>query len=534
MIITPLWHTEFLVDIANPVWENVRILIDSWLSEFAVGDLMERTTKVRFDTEKIKTLDAIYISHSHSDHFDPYTLVEIYQYASPLLILPFTLRYLEVVLSEFLPNTKIHWLGNRETYILKWIEITWYMWSNPEITNEDDVMMIAISNDRELLFAEIDTIPDAYDEWVQKSLYSVFTRKEYETRIYLASRNCLEGQIPLYDILPKWRKAFREKYIADQKEDILASYEKYEYEEYAHFPNLFTLSGFVRGFIGQGIAYPRSLSEDLYALSIFPLDEIVSIEHDYAKNTGYTFSQKALLAGRQYKVEGWTIEQGRKECPIGILENSQKEIGYIWSPNERMYASWPLFPREIGESGIQEAKEKILEVLNHRFLPYWSASPVASLRDTLIKNDGVYRLECKIPVMSTESPVPVVMTRHLAQDMNGQDFSLGSKWQIQKILFEYSTARTGFEEIPYEANMKIDEDYWFLDIIDFLEGRQEMYSSFWHRLDPKRAYRLWTCLGATYMNHDLNIRKYRLHFERARLWMTARDFVEGVLENLKS
>lgn len=159
------------------------------------------------------------------------------------------------------------------------------MWPNPEITNEDDVMMIALSNDRELLFAEIDTIPDTYDEEVQRSLYKVFTRKEYMTRCYLASRNCLEGQIPYYDLPVGKRKAFREKYIADQKEDILASYEKYEYEEYAHFPNLFTLPGFVRGFVGQGIAYPQSLSEELYALSIFPLDEIVSIESDYAKNT---------------------------------------------------------------------------------------------------------------------------------------------------------------------------------------------------------------------------------------------------------
>lgn len=34
------------------------------------------------------------------------------------------------------------------------------MWPQPEITNEDDVMMLAIANDRELLFAEIDTHPD--------------------------------------------------------------------------------------------------------------------------------------------------------------------------------------------------------------------------------------------------------------------------------------------------------------------------------------------------------------------------------------
>lgn len=63
--------------------------------------------------------------------------------------------------------------------------------------------------------------------------------------------------------------------------------------------------------------------------------------------------------------------------------------------------------------------------------------------------------------------------------------------------------------------MKIDEDYYLTDILDFLEGRQEMYSSFWHVLEAKKVYRLWTCLGATYMNHDITLAKYRLHFERA-------------------
>lgn len=246
---------------------------------------MERTVKVHLDPEKMKTIDAIYISHSHCDHFDPYTLVEIYTHASPLLILPFTLRYLERLIHENLPQVEIHWLGNREIFSFNGIEIAGYMWSNPEITNEDDVMMVAISNDQELLFAEIDTIPDPYEEEVQKSLYKVFTRKKYVTACYLASRNCLEGQIPYYDTISSKRKAFREKYIADQKEDILASYEKYEYEEYAHFPNLFALSGFVRGFIGQGIRYPREISSVLSELVLFPLDEIVSIESDYAKNT---------------------------------------------------------------------------------------------------------------------------------------------------------------------------------------------------------------------------------------------------------
>ena len=84
------------------------------------------------------------------------------------------------------------WLDNRETYLLKGIEITGYMWAHPMITNEDDVMMLAISSDRELLFAEIDSVPDREDEEVQRSLYRVFTRKKYETACYIASRNHLE------------------------------------------------------------------------------------------------------------------------------------------------------------------------------------------------------------------------------------------------------------------------------------------------------------------------------------------------------
>ncbi len=66
------------------------------------------------------------------------------------------------------------------------------MFPQSTITNEDDVMMIALENDRELLFAEIDTLPEDDDEDVQNALYRILTRKDYETICYLASRNELE------------------------------------------------------------------------------------------------------------------------------------------------------------------------------------------------------------------------------------------------------------------------------------------------------------------------------------------------------
>lgn len=116
-------------------------------------------------------------------------------------------------------------------------------------------------------------------------------------------------------------------------------YEKYDYEEYAHFPNLFLVPGFVRGFIGQGIRYPSVLSAELADMQIWPLDEIVSTEQDYAKNASYEFSQRALLAGRQYILQSGTIETGRKDCPLGVLEKPELIQRDFLSIPARLYAT---------------------------------------------------------------------------------------------------------------------------------------------------------------------------------------------------
>ncbi|MBX9704667.1 MAG: hypothetical protein K5Q00_00300, partial [Gammaproteobacteria bacterium] len=155
--------------------------------------------------------------------------------------------------------------------------------------------------------------------------------------------------------------------------------------------------------------------------------------------------------------------------------------------------------RELRDTDITLAKARILDILNHRFLPYWSASPVASLRSALIKNpDGAYRIEFKI---------------------------LGS----ESVIFEYSFATSLFSEAQNTPKLRIDEDYWMIDILDFLDGKQELYSNFWHILDPKKIYRLWTCLGANFCNNELVLSKYRLHFERAKENKTTKEFVESII-----
>jgi len=80
---------------------------------------MERSVQVHLDIEKIQTLDAIYISHAHTDHFDPYTLVEIYNNAKPLLILPVTLTYLFPLIHEYIGDIPVHILLPKKTFSLK-------------------------------------------------------------------------------------------------------------------------------------------------------------------------------------------------------------------------------------------------------------------------------------------------------------------------------------------------------------------------------------------------------------------------------
>ena len=49
------------------------------------------------------------------------------------------------------------------------------------------------------------------------------------------------------------------------------------------------------------------------------------METDIARGFGYDFAQRALLPGRQCRVENGTIEPGRKECPIGELSRHREE-----------------------------------------------------------------------------------------------------------------------------------------------------------------------------------------------------------------
>ena len=156
---------------------------------------------------------------------------------------------------------------------------------------------------------------------------------------------------------------------------------------------------------------------------------------------------------------------------------------------------------------IREREEPIdddilLDLLNHRFLPFALASASDPLKAAILSsNDHRYRIAFKA---------------------RNNDI-------IAVYGFSWTTGKYAREEKPIELS-RISEVYFLDDITDFLAGKQELYSVFVHEMQRGKSYRLWNTLGANFINTDLLTRKYTYHFERAKQWWDNKKLNEELLE----
>ncbi|MEA3387230.1 MAG: MBL fold metallo-hydrolase [Patescibacteria group bacterium] len=81
---------------------------------------MERNPMIKVDYDTLPEIDAIFLSHSHCDHVDPYTLIEMYKnrHPRPLLLIPETIEFLIPLFKEYLPKQKIQVLKNEQIFNL--------------------------------------------------------------------------------------------------------------------------------------------------------------------------------------------------------------------------------------------------------------------------------------------------------------------------------------------------------------------------------------------------------------------------------
>lgn len=494
-----LWHSQFICELKNSKWEIVRIMSDTWLSNYAFWDLMERNPRVKLDFEKFN-IDAIFISHSHCDHLDPYTLIEIYNNIKPrpILLIPETLTFLVPIFKKYLPKQKIEILKNKQVFNLNWIDIEWIIFENDYITNEDDVMTLAISNNTELLYTDVDTVPPEDEETIDY-LYDLFTKKDYDNAIYLSTRNELEWNFKILEA--NWvnkRKQIASEYIAQRKEEIEYNYFRFD-EEFIECSDIQDLPYFSKGLIGQWIVFPTSINPDFLKIHILDLETESQIEKNIAKKYKKNFEIVWFKPGKIYEIS-WKNIKEIWDTPV------LKEINYSNpTPNLDLELfktdrEWPIDNRKWN----YKAQEwKILQMLNQKFLPYRLWNTQDNLKNAIL-NSKNHRYVVKI--------------------------KYGTKEEYFERNYYFDFSSTEFGEEKWE-HVSYNEDYWANDLEDFLEWRQELYSNFWHKLKKDKVYRVWTCLWSNFLNNDLLYKKFDLHFKRASIWESVDSFVEKYIKS---
>ena len=159
MQITALGHSSVLLSLADAdSGETTRILVDPWLSDHATGDGMGRFPRLRFDVAALGPLHAVYLTHAHCDHLDPYTLVRLWRQLEtpPVLLLPVSLAFLVPVLTEHLSDPDIRLLHPHTPVVFRGLELLGFYDVGEQATNEDDVMVLVITGDRERVLIEAD------------------------------------------------------------------------------------------------------------------------------------------------------------------------------------------------------------------------------------------------------------------------------------------------------------------------------------------------------------------------------------------
>ncbi len=504
-----LGHSEFILRIKNNADREISILCDSWLTNHAFGDLFAREPALNADFSELPHLDALWITHPHCDHFDPYSLTEIFRHQRPAIILPVTMAYLEPLLKQYLDNPDIFVLKHGEKVRLFGVNFTGYTFPSPYPTNEDDVMMLFVSNEKEIIFYEGDAAVPLSEQNLNL-LYSHFSAHDYSSRLYIATRNELEALFLSYDAEDKnKRKSAIRDYRKKRREEMEWEYSVYE-EASETLPVFWNLPHFIKIYVGQGIIFPPEINPDFLKISgAYPQGEVCTDEVKAARDAGFTFGIFAHEPGRSFE-----IQEGRivKKEDLSFLPHMKRyPLQYLPdTPVRRVSAAGPLYAADHGPTdentgyslSHEEKEHIILDLIRNRFFPSQVIHPEEPLKHLAVSSPkGIYAIEVRY----------------------------GDSVQFTTAFYTYSFTDMNFHRNDHFRGTP-QEMYWADDLIDFFEGRQDLFSHSFNYMDSSRAQRLWTSLGLPFLNSDLVYRKAEYHFRRAAEGKQVSGWVTGILK----
>ncbi len=490
-----LGHSSFLVEMTNSEDEAVRILADPWITDFVIGDLMSRFPRVRIDYDALPEIHAIFLSHSHTDHFCPYSLLELWTNLSsaPTILVPQSLAYLTDLLSEYLVDATIMVIEQNLPIDFMGVSITTLFNLERRPTNEDDVMVLAIESEQEIFFSECDALLPFYDEVAREAIgtYLGGEGEGLDTAVFLTTKNELGATMASFNAK---NLEDRSTFVAGAEDLVNAEIEEIYTPMPDLYPDLWKNERLVRLIGGQGIAFPTQINPEFNRV-LFPirLSDRVAMEREFADEMELQHSIDTFEPGFVHEL---TDGQLTDREPCAYLELLDDETDRDFDPSLECFDTFPVAPLRGDSRDFEKQQAAILERLNNSFLGYLVGRREPPIEHLLADNDeNTY----------------VVRIR----------YGNSAQWEDRDYEISFQDLRFTQEESGGDA----DEFYWANDLDDYLNGACDDFSTFCRAPLGGAARRFWDSLGMPYLNNDLVERKLRLHFERAQNGFTVGEWV---------
>ncbi|MGE4633409.1 MAG: hypothetical protein AAEJ47_10260 [Planctomycetota bacterium] len=489
--IDALGHSAFIARLSREDGSPFQLLADPWLDDHVIGDVGGRFPRVRPDWSELGPIDCVWISHSHTDHLCPYSLLALHRelQGNPRLLIPVSLSYLEDIFEEFLPDWPITILEQEQPMDLGGIRAHAFFNVRPEVTNEDDCMVLLLENGKEALLSEADAVLPMEDPGTREMVGDLLLKTGPEQRVFLTTRNELEATMASVDAPDL--DARRVAVAHHRTETTLLA-------ESEIIPNgaevcPWSHEGTVRVIIGQGISIPHEVVGQ-WNHCLFPvrISDRARIEQEAAMRENLPLKVLALHGGESVVIEEGEVRSTGSVVGLEVLDLEQNRS---YDENCQEIADFPVAPLREDERDTASQHVEISRMLQERYLPYLIGQRQPAIEHRITDCGGEYRIRVR--------------------------YGSSTSWLPRDYTIDHTSLR--FEEAPVDGDAH--EEYWGNDLEDYFRGIADDFSTFCRSFPGGISHEFWDCLGMPFLNNDLVERKIRFHFERAQRGESAGSFV---------
>lgn len=506
MQITALGHSCVLLSLIDPATgEPTRILVDPWLSDHATGDAMGRFPRLRLDLAALAPVHAVFLSHAHCDHLDPYSLVRLWRELPepPVLLLPVSLSHLVPLFEEFLPQPELLILQPHTPTPFRGVELLGFYDVGHAPNNEEDVLILVVSCGTERVLVEADARLSLELPHLRTFVGMLMQAPGLDSAVWLTTENELTGTL-LGRLCqgPADRGALAELAHEELDDDVAWLYAPAEPEpgmEGLPQADPWQTPHLLRLVHGQGLAaIPEA--DPRWQRVLFPVTVAhrVDREREVAAEAGCRHSVDQLTVGAVH-----TVEQGQltEICPLPGLTLLDAEADRGFEVDLDFFPQLPVGPVWPGEREVEGVRARVQALLDEHFLPWLHGARSPPVLHLLADHGGEYRVRV----------------------------FLGSTLEGPALDYVLAFDATGFLAEPADPGLAPQEAYWASDLVDFLDGRCDEFSPTCRQPLGAADSRLWDCLATPLLNGALVRARVRLHFERAVAGEDAGSWVRAMV-----